>query len=190
MSKVRALISLIVGLALLCGCSTTEANKIVAGASKAIVAVTSQVGHEVDNGCINPQVPLAARICFDYSGKSSTLGRWAFYKFGTSTNASVAGHAKSLLEDGYTGPALAAIVAQVSGWPHDVSSSPPNITITKIVVNQAQTGATLHTVETWKVTTTGPNPTVLFAETKKAHVVTMVAFSSSLLDSWKVKAIA
>lgn len=195
---------LFTSLAVLAGCSTPSISQ----PAPPPVRSTSQPPAAIDQGlaALSP-TPDAPDLTQAVKGVQTDLGpcahisrhqyevcsayfyasglRWAFYRYGRGqTLGSVV---KDKLEDRYWSSARAQIERQAAGWPADVETTAPRITIVAISVNQAITSATLTTRESWDIQ--AQNGPVLFQETRATHHITLKKVPSILLHKWVVTSI-
>ena len=123
-------------------------------------------------------------VCTAYIANASLAARYPYYKFGRSTNHTVASAALDRLGSRYTGVAYRSLVRQTAGWPASVHASLPDIHIDSVTVAADDSSAVLHTRETWHVAANGGQ--VLFAENNQSHTITMRRVPGVVLHKWVV----
>lgn len=124
-------------------------------------------------------------VCTAYIANSSLAVLLPYYAYANSTNSSTAGYVSYRLDQRYTGQANMLIRNRVALWPngsHDVAL--PYISINSVTSSVAANTATLHTVETWRVTDERGH--VIFQEANRAHTITMQRVPSYVLHKWVV----
>ncbi len=125
-----------------------------------------------------------ARICYAYIVNASLGARLSFYKFGSSSNPTVAQEAKERLQKRYDKDARRLVEGQARSFPEDVNVDAPSVRIESVKADLARDTATLRTVESWLVKDkTGK---VLFEEKDQPHTVTLSRTQSFVLRRWVV----
>lgn len=106
--------------------------------------------------------------------------RWAYYRY----SRSLAGLVTAKLEDRFWTPARQQLENQTAGWPEDVDTTAPRISILAVDVNLKANSAQLTTRESWLVQQAdGP---VLFQEIDAVHHITLMRMPSIVLHKWVV----
>jgi hypothetical protein len=108
----------------------------------------------VKNGCATPDTKSALSACNAYRLNAPGDRVW-FYEHVTSTNPADRDTAAARLARRYSGQALAAIKAQVAGWPpsDQIIVSRPDIVPNNITLSAADDMAVIRGTETWLVRT-------------------------------------
>lgn len=186
---------LIVGLAAvlaLSACTASQLRHGEAAASSAIAPISSALNQPSGNATGNNTLEVCAHysghvyeVCTAYIVNASLEVLVPYYKEVRSPSAATRQFVDYRLGQRYTGQAKTLIENRVKDWPagsHEVAV--PDIKILSVQSSLTTNTATLHTVETWKVTT--QNGKVIYQESGTHHTVTMKRVPSYLLHKWVV----
>ncbi len=147
-------------------------------------AFTPQQTNSTLNACLH-YTNHVFEVCTAYIANSSIGALWPYYAYAHSNDPLIADAAAFHFGSRYTGQAYNLITNRVAGWPSgDTDASMPDIQILSVSSSLATNTATLHTVESWRVTT--PSGQVLFGEDNMPHTIVMHRVPSYILHKWVV----
>jgi hypothetical protein len=153
-------------------------------AKSAVNTFLSDAEQEINNSC-HQYSNHQYEVCFAYIYNSSLTDLVPYYKYVHSSSNSLARYVSYRLGSRYVGLANQTIASRVAYWPPgNFEVSTPSIRILAVHANLAANTATLHTMETWKVTTQAGR--VVYTETDTPHTINMKRVPSYVLHKWVV----
>lgn len=147
-------------------------------------AATTTQGTNTAQACLH-YTNHTYEVCYAYIVNSSLGALLPYYSYAHSGDPLLADAVAFHLNERYVGQANTVVTNRVAGWPAGSTDvGLPDIRVTSVTSSLATNTATLHTVESWKVT--GENGQVLFQESNVPHTITMHRVPSYILHKWVV----